>query len=338
MQRNYDFDLTHERKNKNIFIILIPLLILVIALAWLGNNIFKISNQLMTREGEAFNPIASHLMPSFEEYQFNSFGSDLKLKGWFFKAKSAARGNVILVHSNGYHRLQYGLDSAELIQFLMDESFNVLAFDLRHSGLSEGSHSTYGYSEYKDVQGALQFVAKLSGQTNFILYGFGSGVSANLLAWDELKDRPIDENDIQKDRDEGITVYKDDIEAILCDSPPASVDEYIRADLNPKSRMSQLVYLDFVPRALRLSSGSSAANNLIPLASQYPGPMMITRNLPDLLVSDASINAFIDERLRLNPATTMVFEIREAGHMNGYLLSKEDYLNNLKLFFDQWFD
>lgn len=334
-----DFHLDSEkqkRKNKLIIgLLLLPVLIALLLLILAITSVFRVSNRLMNRPGEELNIIAGHLMPSYDEIKFKTRAAELYLSGWFFKAKGEARANIVIIHPSGGNRLIYGMDSAELIQHLLNENFNVFTFDQRHSGLSEGAQTSFGFTEYNDVIAALENVARISGRRDFILYSFGSGTTSALLTWNELPDRLTADNP-EEFTDE--TLFRDDIRAFILDTPAASAYDYIRAELNPEGSLNKNLYLPYVPVALRLSSSGTQPVNLIPIVSQIQSPVMITRNLPDQLIPANSLDAFASDRLRLNPATTFIRETQVTGHMSGYLDKREDYLNDLSLFLNQWFD
>lgn len=337
MATDFQFD-PSDRKKKRRWItalLLLPLLVSVSLLLIALVSVFQVSNRLMSLPGEEFNVIASHLMPSYDEVRFKTHQSDLYLSGWFFKARQEARANILLIHPNGGNRLIFGMESAALIERLIQDNFNVFTFDQRHSGLSDGSQSSFGFAEYHDVLAALETVARISGRRDFILYGFGSGTTAALLTWNELPDRLAADPGADYTEE---TLFRDDIKAFIFDTPAASAYDYIRAEINPEGILNQRLYLPYVPLALRLASGGSELTNLIPLVSQIQSPVMITRNLPDTLISAESLDAFSRERLRLNPATTFIRETKMPGHLNGFLLQTEDYLNDLSLFLNQWFD
>lgn len=301
------------------------------------SSVFRISRYMMSRPSKEFNHIAAHLMPAYDDTTFRSYVSELYLSSWFFKSKGPARGTVILVHNNGDNRMQFGLDTADLFNFLTNEHFNVFAFDLRHSGKSDGELSSYGLAEYRDVLDAMAQAEKLSGQRNFILYGIGSGVTASLLAWETLPELPPTAQ--ERENNPGLSPFsRRDVKAVILDTPCASAYDYILADLNPHGFLNQYLYRPFVPPAIRLAAGSTGTVNLIPLATQIQAPMLITRNLPDSKIPQSSIDAFIDERTRLNAEMTSLSEVRQEGHLTAFNLDKEKYLEDMKSFLDLWFE
>jgi len=89
-----------------------------------------------------------------EEYQPVSFPSadGLVLRGWYIPSRNGAV--VICVHGLGSNREAFLEDAA----LLAAHDYGVLLFDLRNSGESEGTLTTLGLHEVKDVRGAVDFV------------------------------------------------------------------------------------------------------------------------------------------------------------------------------------
>lgn len=71
---------------------------------------------------------------------------------------------------------------------------------------------------------------------------------------------------------------------------------------------------------------------MISIITKIQLPIIITRNLPDTKLEPAAIDSLIDERLRLHPDTTKVFEIAEPGHLEGFNFQSAEYLANLNSF------
>lgn len=56
------------------------------------------------------------------------------LSGWLFPAEGTPKSTIILVHDAQANRLQFSLDTPYLYETLVELGYNVLSFDLRHSG------------------------------------------------------------------------------------------------------------------------------------------------------------------------------------------------------------
>jgi len=93
----------------------------------------------------------------FEEVSFRSF-DDTRLDGWWFEA-GRDRPTVIALHGVSKNR-------TELVRFaiaLGAAGINVLLFDGRGHGKSEGRFVTYGFYERRDVEAAIDFAVSQKG-------------------------------------------------------------------------------------------------------------------------------------------------------------------------------
>lgn len=314
------------------------LLVLVLLVGSFIYSLFDAAKALMSLPAQDFNPVASHLMPSYEQLIFQPEGSDLQLNGWFFQANKevAFRGNVIFIHDTRSNKLEFGLDSAKLFTYFINKGFNVLAFDQRHCGQSQGEASTYGYAEYRDVQAAMSACYRASGRKNFILYGVGSGVTASLLAWEALPDLPS-EAALAEAKDPDALLSRDDVKGFIFDTPASSAYDYIRLDISDHNFLQKNFYRRYIPDIVRISASGPERVNLIPLLGHIEVPIMITRNLPDTLLNQATTDTFITECVRLKSETSYVAEIPQAGHLQGFILDQEKYLSDLGDFLDLYF-
>lgn len=325
-----------NKKRPGLWIFVLVVLLVVVLAASFIVSLFRASNRLMSRAGKELNLVAPHLMPNYTPLSFHPQNSALTLYGWLFTTNQDFRANVIMVHDQGQDKLQYDLKTVDLINFFLDQGFNVLAFDLRHSGESEGNSSAYGYAEYRDIIGAMTMLFKATGQKQFILYGVGTGTTAALFAWNELP-QEISPEDRVKAKIGDPLLSRQDIVGLLLDTPVASAYDYIRQDLKQDTFLQKNFYARWIPDIIRMSSNGPDIVNLIPLIGHLDAPIFITRNLPDEKLGQASTDSFISECLRLKSASTMVADTPQAGHANGFLLDPQDYLEELQYFLDIWY-
>ncbi|MDO5033436.1 MAG: alpha/beta hydrolase [Eubacteriales bacterium] len=316
----------------------IILVIFFFSLGLLVYSLFDTAKTLMSLPPQEFNPIAGHLMPDYEQVIFQPVASDIQLSGWFFRAAKDVpfRGNIIFVHQVRSNKLEFELESAKFFNFLLERGFNVLAFDQRHSGQSQGDASGYGYAEYRDVQGAMAACYRLSGRKNFIFYGLGTGVTASLLAWEDLPESPSPE-DLAEAKDPDALLSREDVKGFILDTPASSAYDYIRLDISDQGFLQKNFYRRYIPDIVRISSSGPDRINLIPLIGHIEVPIMITRNLPDTVLNQATTDTFIKECVRLKSESCYVAEIPQAGHLQGFSLDQDKYLSDLGDFLDLYF-
>ena len=124
----------------------------------------------------------------YENVAFSPRGDkwdDIVLRGWIIEQERlAGQGDeltVILVH--GLNRNRTGDDALALARRLFDRGFNVLLFDMRGHGESDGDRLSAGYFEKWDVLGAYDFLVQRGASPGGIgLLGWSLGGATALLS------------------------------------------------------------------------------------------------------------------------------------------------------------
>ena len=120
------------------------------------------------------NLIPSDLGLKYEEVSFKS-ADGIKLSGWLIP-NNKTKAAIIVMHG-------YPADKANLLgiaEFLTND-FNVLLFDFRSFGKSEGKYTTAGYLEKNDLLGAVRYLDEEKNITKIGLYGFSLGGAVALM-------------------------------------------------------------------------------------------------------------------------------------------------------------
>lgn len=127
--------------------------------------------------------IVSNLTPKDLDWDFEEVNlkteDGLRLTAWFIPSEKQADKAIILLHG-------YPADKGDLLywaSFLKDE-YNLLFIDFRYFGQSEGSYTSFGSHERKDVLAAVEFLKK-EGMDEIGLMGFSFGASVALLTLPE---------------------------------------------------------------------------------------------------------------------------------------------------------
>lgn len=149
----------------------------VLALAVLHLIIAVVLSLFLTRRHNLVAPSSpAELGLAFEEVVFPA-SDGLVLHGWWVPAPSSDRA-VVQLHG---HAGSMDPD----IQYLPAwhaAGLNVLMFDFRAHGRSEGRISTFGYLERYDVQGAVRFLKEEKGMHRLALVGFSLGGMVAILS------------------------------------------------------------------------------------------------------------------------------------------------------------
>ena len=319
-------------------IVRMALVLSILAAATIGVIVMTTStaNSLTSIEKKPLPNIPSNVLPPYSATSFTSADEQTQLSGWFFKTDDPI-STIIVVHDTQSNRLPFSVSMVQMIEDFLNMHFNVFLFDLRNSGESDGTICGYGYLEWMDVLGAIKHVKKISVTTDVVLYGIGSGCSACLLAIDKLPpslDTEVLENYNQKIADLGFDVSY--VAGIILDSPAKNSDDYITPFVMKKSKLA-FITKNFVPYAIRVSSGESGSVNLASEISRLPIPVCIIYGGRDTFIGSDKIGQIVEERKRLNPNTTMATMISGAGYCEAYMIDQNGYRQTLKDFLGAYF-
>jgi dipeptidyl aminopeptidase/acylaminoacyl peptidase len=111
---------------------------------------------------------------NYEDVSFKT-ADGLTLRGWFIPAGRVTEKTLILLHG-------YPADKGNILPALsfLHEDFNLLLFDFRYLGKSEGNYSTVGAKEVEDLLAAIQFL-KSRGVREVGVWGFSMGGAVALM-------------------------------------------------------------------------------------------------------------------------------------------------------------
>ncbi|MEI6043085.1 MAG: alpha/beta fold hydrolase [Chloroflexota bacterium] len=110
--------------------------------------------------------------------------AQLTMRGWWIPRENSRRV-LIMVHAKDGTRTFL----LPVSQRLWQEGFNILLYDTRGQGQSEGDHYSFGWYEKYDVVGAVNFVKSKGFQPSSIgAVGWSMGAATTLLAMAETPD------------------------------------------------------------------------------------------------------------------------------------------------------
>ncbi|MBM2806423.1 MAG: Alpha/beta fold hydrolase [Deltaproteobacteria bacterium] len=115
------------------------------------------------------------LKMNYEDVSFRT-ADGLTLRGWHIPCAKTTDKTLILLHG-------YPADKGNILPALafLHGDFNLLLFDFRYLGQSEGSYSTAGAKEVEDLLAAVQFL-KTRGVKEVGVWGFSMGGAVALMA------------------------------------------------------------------------------------------------------------------------------------------------------------
>lgn len=109
----------------------------------------------------------------YEDVAFKSRGDNVTLKGWFIPGQN--KDVILIVHGGFQNRIDANVDTGGLAHALALKGHNVLLFDMRGRGESEGRGRTLS-NIVPDIGGAVDYLESRGFSTGDIcLLGFSTG-------------------------------------------------------------------------------------------------------------------------------------------------------------------
>lgn len=167
---------------------------------------------------------------AYEDVRFTPRDGELRLDGWLLLG---ADGGPYLIFVHGIGSQRTGENVLALAARLVQEGgYNVLLFDLRAHGLSEGSRVTAGDSERDDVLGAYDFLLGRGAEPRRVgVLGFSFGAGLAVMA----------------------AALEPGIAAVVADSPFADVRDLISQETARKTPFPKAAVPVFLPAASLLA-------------------------------------------------------------------------------------
>lgn len=262
------------------------------------------------REALAENP--KNYGMAYQEVYFDSRGDGVKLKGWLIPAKNSNH-TVIFAHGYSRNRLQGNVPALSVAKELNHQGYNLLLFDFRNSGTSEGDITSLGQYEVKDLLGAVDFI-KSQGQIgqHVALMGFSMGASTCILAG----------------------AREPRVEAVIADSPFADLTKYMEDNLPVWSHLPAIPFNQTIMTLTSIVTGLNPQEvSPIREISRIKGPILLIHG-----DSDKKIPMVNSEKL-LAAATSSNKElviIKGADHVKSFATNKGRYLDKVLGFLDKW--
>lgn len=286
------------------------LAVLVLVIGAAGISIY-IGNSLIKPERVPVTESPPSEM-TYQEAEFESKIDNTKLTGWLFSpdAQNDKNTTVIFAHGYGQNRLQ-GNIGLELAEILSREGYAVLLFDFRNSGESAGDMTTIGKLEKWDILGAVDFIVSEKETENIFLLGFSMGGAAAILAGAE--DPSID--------------------GVIADSPFAHLPSYLDNNLSYWSGLPEFpfnrIILTIMPSMTGIDLQEVSPMNR---AKELDIPLLLIHGMKDEVV-------FWENSLKIaehTPGHLVKLEVIEnAGHVDGFNIDRENYLELILEFLEQ---
>lgn len=305
------------RKTRGIkkFLTILLILILLAILATIAISAY-FGWKLIHPEKVDIEPFSANIVPEYRSVDFSASDESLILNGWFFEVKGSGK-TVILAHSQGKNRLQFGESTVDIIKGLISKGYNVLAFDLRNSGKSQGKLSTMGLYEKNDLLGAINY-AKSQGSKHIVLMGFSTGASASILAASESRD----------------------VDAVIADSPYSELESYLENNLPVWTNLPEIPFTKTITYSLK-TLGGIEIDKAIPRRSIInisPGSVMLIHGSDDKIIPPEHSRILHSIYSKTNSKHHEFWEVKNAGHLESYTNNPQEYMHRVFDFLEKAYD
>lgn len=240
---------------------------------------------------------------NYENVSFTT-SDGLELKGWFIPNK---KSDAVVIVGHGYP-----FDKANILQatWFLADNYNMLLFDFRYFGESEGSYSTGGVKESKDILAALEFLKKKN-FTKIGAIGFSMGGAAILMS--ESKD----------------------LDAIVIDSSYANFDLIIESvySMFPGFLKLPFVWLSKFYGLLFLRINVNEASPLNSIET-FDSPILLIHGEKDSQISVRNAHLLYENS---NKNKTELWIVPDTDHGMAFALYENEYKKRVLEFFDNSF-
>jgi alpha-beta hydrolase superfamily lysophospholipase len=240
---------------------------------------------------------------AFEKISFQT-ADGLTLRGWLAPGSDPQRV-VVILHGHG-GSIDYDL---QYVPYLHAAGYSVLQFDFRAHGRSQGSATTFGYLERRDVQGAVKFLRE-RGLTRIALHGFSLG---GMVAMTSAPICP-------------------EVSVVVDDGGPARMRTALRGWCLergiPAWLAPPLVWLALAATSLRFGTNLYRYEPVRWVGKIAPRPLMLIHGERDQYVTD------FDDLLRAAKPGE-VWRLPEEGHVTVSLNQRDEYWKRVIAFLNQ---
>jgi dipeptidyl aminopeptidase/acylaminoacyl peptidase len=284
----------------------IAFLLAVVVLIIGAISLYGASQLIRRRVPDPSSDPAQYGLP-YEAVAFSS-RDGLTLRGWFIPAPEV-RGTVVFCHG---HAGSMDPDVKYAPAF-HERGYNVLMFDFRGHGRSEGQHVSMGYYERQDLLAAVDYLER-RGIDRVGVLGFSMGGAVAMAT----------------------APHSEAIRAVVSDGGFARLSDTIAAGVREKGLpgfLASLVgYLIVWLMGLHLGCSPGEADPIRWVDKIAPRALFIIHGALDPFVA-------VEEARELHAAASEPKEIwivPEAGHRQADRHHPEEYRHRVLAFFDQW--
>jgi dipeptidyl aminopeptidase/acylaminoacyl peptidase len=245
------------------------------------------------------------------EYADVSFPSrdGLTLRGWWLEGGYDSPV-IVVVHGSEGNRAYPADRMLGIVRDLVSHGYNVLTFDMRGHGESDGEHISAGLYEKNDLLGATDYIRGRGIENRIGILGFSMGAAVCLITAPE----------------------SEEIDAVVADAAYADVVSIIESEFAERSDLPGF----FIPIILSMTRTIYDVD----FAAIKPEEAVKETSVPVFIIhgeQDAMIP--VEHAYRLKEASqnpdSKLWIVPEAQHANSYLVRPAEYKEQVTSFFDE---
>lgn len=245
---------------------------------------------------------------SYKTVTFPSRQQGVTLHGWFIPAPNS---NKTIIFSHGFHnnRVQSDVPVLNIATILTKSGYNVLMFDFRCNGESEGNFTSFGLYEKEDLMGAVDYVKNLDQAGEHVgIIGYSMGAATALLAAAE----------------------DSRVEAVIADSPFADLTEYLNENLSVWTRLPSIpfnrIILAVIPKMLKIDPMKVSP---VKVVTNIGVPVLYIHGTADKDIPTSNSQLLY----QASPENKNLWVVDGATHIGSYRKQPEEYKRQILLFF-----
>jgi uncharacterized protein len=231
--------------------------------------------------------------------------SNILLKGWYFQGQGDK--TILIVHGGFQTRVDNVVDTLAMTKSLVADGYNVLLFDLRGRGESQGKGLNMLTNE-NDIGGAVDFLKTRGGAAHIGIIGFCSGAATT-----------------------AIFASRENVGAVVLDGCFATVDTMVTRQATTRGIPAFLVdsFIPGLKLTVKLFYGAVPVNPINEVPDITCPIFFIHEQNDNLTTTQETEKLFAAAK---NPADE-IWEIPGALHSEGYKTDPVDYVNKVNAFF-----
>ena len=278
-----------------------------VAVIYLGMAAYVASMVKVPRIPLAESPASLDLV--YEDVSFPSRIDNITLSGWYMLGEKEF--TIVMVSGGIQNRVDPNAGTLEIGRGLVGRGFNVLMFDLRGRGESQGKGRLLTYDE-RDIGGAVDYVMSRGYPAGSIgLLGFSAGATSSLIFASE-----------------------EDVFAVVSDSSFVNVTDDLVRKVSNETGVPKLLVRLFVPGTQLIAQtiyGYDAVN-LNDIVADVRCPILFIYGERDDLIMVAGTRELFEASG--NPSDGL-WIVPGAGHSQAYKMNPVNYIDKVMAFFDE---